>query len=56
MIPVIAEASKFKFLKKGKGLNHELCNLFAFLTNNKKEAFLQEWSPDIVNALSEAEG
>lgn len=31
MIPVIVESRKFKFIKRGENLNHELVNLFEFI-------------------------
>lgn len=44
MIPVIVESRKFKFIKKGGTLHHELVTLFETVAKDKKLVLLAEWS------------
>ena len=51
MIPVIVESRKYKFVKKGKDLNHELAGLFNYIVGPQQQTILAQWSKQITSEL-----
>ena len=55
MIPVIVESRKYKFIKKGKTLNHELVSLFNYIAREKKGELLKSWSEQMSQYMEGSE-